>query len=115
MNEMPLDIEALLSSSEEVFLEETDWVGDCSPEELERKLADFSARFRTWLARFTDRLGPPPATREATPTLAEDLYYEAFELAAWPRGTGYLVLVCGQHDRETPVFISFGYREASAA
>lgn len=115
MSEAPLDIEALLRSTEEVFLEETDWVGDCPPEELERTYSDFSSRFRTWLVRISERLGQPPVTRDAAPELAAELYYEAFELAAWPKDGGYLVLACGQHDRETPVFISFGYREADAA
>ncbi|KQO14036.1 hypothetical protein ASF11_14555 [Acidovorax sp. Leaf76] len=115
MNEAPLDIKALLTSAEEVFLEETGWLDDCSPEELERTYTDFASRFRTWRARLAESLGPPSVTRERAPDLAEELYFEAFELAAWPKDHGYLVLACGQHDRESPIFVSFGYREPNGA
>ena len=64
MNEAPLDIKALLTSVEEVYLEETGWLDDCSPEELERTYTDFASRFRTWRARLAESLGPPSVTRE---------------------------------------------------
>jgi hypothetical protein len=111
-----VDLDALLNSAyaSEVFLEETGWMTGGSPEELEQTYADFSGRFQRWLATLGGKLGPPFATRPSNPDLADDLYLEAFELAAWQYRAGYLVLACGQHDRETPVFVSFGYREASA-
>jgi hypothetical protein len=112
---MGVDVDSLLASSNEVFLEETEWLRDASPEDLESVYAQFSDHFYRWLATLVQKLGAPGVTRSSHPELASDLYCEAFELAAWPRGAGYLVLACGQHDRETPVFVSFGYREADAA
>jgi hypothetical protein len=112
-----VDLDALLNFAyaSEVLLEETGWMTDASLDELEQTYADFSDRFQRWLATLDKKLGPPFATRRSNPALAEDLYFEAFELAAWQHRSGYLVLACGQHDRDTPVFVSFGYREASAA
>ncbi len=111
-----MDIETLLNaaSGSEVFLEETAWMTGVAPEELERAYSDFSTRFESWLARLRERLGEPHVTRSSDRELADNLYMEAFELAAWRHGSGYRVLACGQHDRDTPVFVSFGYREAHA-
>ena len=110
-----MDLDAVLESETEVFLEETDWLSEASPEELDRTYADFSSRFKSWLTAVSAKLGPPTATRDSHPELAEELYCEAFELAAWAHGPGYRVLACGQHDRDTPVFVSYSYREAHAA
>ncbi len=110
-----MDIDALLHARDEVFLAETGWFSDASPEEIESAYAEFSAAFAGWLEKLSGRLGPPTVTRSSNPELAEELYCEAFELAAWPKDGGYQILMWGQHDRETPVFISFGYREANIA
>jgi hypothetical protein len=111
-----VDIETLLNaaSGSEVFLEETEWMEGVSARDLERAYSDYSARFERWLARLREKLGEPQVTRSSHPELADDLYPEAFEFAAWRHGSGYRVLACGQHDRDTPVFVSFGYREADA-
>ncbi|MBC5783797.1 hypothetical protein H8N03_12645 [Ramlibacter sp. USB13] len=111
-----MDVETLLDSarSSEVFLEETGWMAGVAPEEIERAHSEFSAHFQKWLGTLSEKLGPPLFTRISDQQLAADLYLEATELAAWPHGSGYWVLARGQHDRDTPVFVSFGYREASA-
>lgn len=110
-----MDFDALLHARDEVFLAETGWFSDASPEEIESAYAEYSAAFGGWLEKLSGRLGVPTFTRGSNPELAEALYCEAFELAAWPKDGGYQILACGQHDRETPVFISFGYREADIA
>lgn len=111
-----MDLDALLSNATaEVFLEETDWLTEKSPQEREAIYAEFGAHFQRWLAALASKLGQPTLTRETEPDVAADLYFEAIDLAAWAKGQGFLVLAFGQHDQETPVFVSLGYREVNAA
>jgi hypothetical protein len=109
-----VDIDVLIRHPQgEAFLRETDWVESLGPAELESLYDQFSREFEQFQAQFIARLGPPQFT-ESTSDLARELYPEAQRLAAWPKGSGFLVLACGQHDHETPIFISFGYRERDA-
>ncbi|MBI1891268.1 MAG: hypothetical protein HYS18_11510 [Burkholderiales bacterium] len=107
-----MDIQALIQSPEqETFLEETDWLDIADESELEAIHTDFASRFDKWLTEFAARLGQPAFTKDSDKELAADLYLEAVKIAGWKRNNGYLVLAYGQHDRETPVFVSFDYRE----
>jgi hypothetical protein len=111
-----MDYQALIDCRDaEVILHETGWLDDVSPKELERLHAQFSQHFENELAKLSALLGSPSFTRESRPDLAEEIYCEASRLAAWRRNNGISLLAYGQHDRESPVFVSFGFREENAA
>jgi hypothetical protein len=106
-----MNIDALLAAPDaETFLEETGWLDNPSARELESLHLEFSLRFDRWLDQFASKLGSPDFTEQSAPEMARDLYFEASRLAAWRSGPGFLVLASGQHDKESPVFVSFGLR-----
>lgn len=108
-----VDLEKLIEAQrEETVLSDSGWLENRSAEELETIYAKFAAEFDEWLGRLNQKLGAPDLSDKTHPELCESLYCEARRLAGWRRGPGYLVLAYGQHDRETPVFVSFGYRRA---
>ena len=107
-----MDVDALLRSTEpETFLHESKWLDEVGTDELDAIYEEFSGHFKTWLSRLSEKLGSPDFTKASDPDLADELYPEAIELAGWKRGPAYALLAYGQHDRETPVFLSFGDRE----
>lgn len=109
-----MDIQETLHRAEqqEVVLAKSGWFSDPSADELEQAYADFERRFEEFLPQFISHLGEPDLTDETSPELCEDLYCEAARLAGWKHKAGYLLLACGQHDQETPVFVSVSYRES---
>lgn len=111
-----MDIETVLSSAEneEVFLAESAWFTDPAPEELDDAYAEFEERFEAILPAFVARLGEPDFTEESDPELRDEIYCEAMRLAGWRHNDGYRLLALGQHDQETPVFVSFGFRALQA-
>lgn len=107
-----MDVDELLKSTEtETVLHHTEWLYEVGADELEPIYEEFSGHFKTWLSRLSEKLGSPDFTTTSDPDLADELYPEAIELAGWKQGNGYALLAYGQHDRETPVFLSFGIRE----
>jgi hypothetical protein len=105
------DVISKAEEGEEVPLAQTDWFTDSATDELERAYVEFERKFEAFLPSFVARLGPPDITEKTAPELASEIYLEAVRLAAWKHSEGYWVLAFGQHDKETPVFVSFGFRE----
>lgn len=106
--------ELLKAGDDEQFLKETGWLTDTPTNDLQKIYEEFRQEFRVWLGRLSDRLGQPDFTRTSDRELAEDIYPEAFELAGWKSDGGYRLLAATHHDRETPVLLSFGFRETAA-
>lgn len=107
-----MDIESILSSAEneEVFLAKSGLFTDPAPEDLEETYAEFEEKFEAILPAFVARLGRPDFTEESNPELRDAIYCEAMRLSGWKHNEGYRILAFGQHDKETPVFVSFGFR-----
>jgi len=109
------NIDELASNpGKEVFLAKSGWLEEADAEALEKTWASLGEQFDTFLAQFVARLGEPIITERSHKDLCNALYCEAMRLAAWRRNNGYSVLALAQHDRETPVFVPFGYRTAEA-
>lgn len=100
-----------LNPGDENFLAETDWFTEPSDSDLQEVYAKFSEKFDEFLRQFTAVLGSPRFSERTDPELKDSVYPEAVRLAGWPHQSGYAVLAMVHHDKETPVFISFGHRE----
>jgi hypothetical protein len=104
-------IEDLVSNpGEEVFIADSGWFTDPSAEMIEEAWVLMERKFEDVLNIIISRLGKPVFTEISDPELRDTIYQEAMRIAGWRQGNGYAILVMGQHDKETPVFVSFGYR-----
>ena len=95
---------------EEVFISDSGWFSDPSAEAIKDAWLLMEQRFEEVLELATACLGKPVFTETTDPELRDAIYQEAMRIAGWKKGNRYAVLVLGQHDKETPVFVSFGYR-----
>jgi hypothetical protein len=108
-----MDIEKIMADglNGEVLLGRSDWLMNVEPKKLKRIYEKYERKFEELVPVFTALLGKPDITEQSEPDLCSELFCEAMRLVAWRHGEGYLVLAFGQHDHETPVFVSFGFRE----
>lgn len=105
--------EIIQSRASETFLEKSGWL-DIAPRcEVERLFEKFERNFDSYLGQIVAKLGAPAFTEATDPERSAEYYNEAVRLAVWPNGSGTNFLAFGQHDRETPVFVSFGFRSAA--
>lgn len=109
------NIDAIIEfPGKEIFLYKSDWLESASSEELSAVKNQFNSHFEECLLQFKEKLGEPAFTEKTNPKLAQELYLEAMRMAAWEVEGGFLVLAFGQHDKETPMFVSFGLRRQDA-
>ena len=96
---------------EEHYLAERGWFTNRTNEELQAVYDEFDSKFDSFLNQFITVLSQPVFSELSDPELRDALYVEAIRIAGWSYQAGYAVLALVHHDKETPVFISFGYRE----
>lgn len=111
-----IDVAKLCSAhAGEEFLSESGWLSEVSEDERASAYRFQEAEYEKLLPLFTAELGLPDFIESSNPALKDRLYFEAMKLSAWKRGEEFAVLAYAQHDRETPVFVSFGYRVPSVS
>jgi hypothetical protein len=104
---------AIHSRAAETFLEESAWLDISTSSEVERLYEQYGLHYDSYFGQLVVKLGVPTLTEVSDPERASEFYPEAFRLAVWRNDAGSYFLACGQHDRETPVFVSFGCRSAA--
>lgn len=96
---------------DEEFIDDSGWLDDIDPNKFNEVHQKMNILYKSELTKFVSILGQPDFNEVTNQKLAAQIYFEAINLSMWKHDDGFLYLAYGQHDKETPVFVSCGFRK----